>query len=764
MRVRRAWLLLAALLLLAAIVGITDADAAGWLPAVVIAPAPPSGTAGQPGVVTDPHGDEMISWQDIAPDGENCAAEYVSSRVSGGDFVTSSIGCGVNTNAWLSPAGIVYYDGRDNSGGFGEAHAPAGQPLPTTLTHVSSPVGNTNDTLSFYDLGLQFDAAGHPTFFYVTEDASIGPPATWVLSTATQDAGGNWVSQTLSEPDDTATSWNFQVAPDGSALALWPYGGALEYSRRAAGATSWSAPAAMPTDSYGAQQLAVDPQSRFTLLYQTGSYPNAGMSARTMSTAGTWTDAQTLAMQPGYSSNAWQLATDPSGNAAVAVWEVANDVNVNPCYFPDSLNAVPCGRLRAFSRAAGGTAWTDDGDDLYGPTAYYYSALKLNVDPQDNATIELDLRENPASNTTTPFYFTRAAGAATFAASSAPSTPPGSTSPTLSVDPNGYTIATWVDGSGNVVSSVYDAVPPAIDSVTTPSDAVAGSPASFDVTGSDVWGPLSFSVDFGDGQLATGRTLSRLSGFGLRAKTTATTIQHTYAQPGAYNATISVTDGAANTTTTSRSVNVGAAPQATGSGPSAGGPLPPVPGLPDPVLGKTANVFPVKPVVLIKTPGARKFVPLTKALQIKMGSLIDARHGRVRVTVADGKGGFSTADFYEGLFQLVQKTTGSRFASALLSGGRFTGCPRAPKAQLSRKRAKPSRSIRHLWASGSGSFRTAGRFSSATIRGTTWKTDDRCNGTLTLVTKGKVAVRDFVKRKTVVVKAGHRYLAGPKKE
>jgi hypothetical protein len=52
-----------------------------------------------------------------------------------------------------------------------------------------------------------------------------------------------------------------------------------------------------------------------------------------------------------------------------------------------------------------------------------------------------------------------------------------------------------------------------------------------------------------------------------------------------------------------------------------------------------------------------------------------------------------------------------------------------------------------------------GRYSAASIRGTTWLTDDKCNATLTRVTQGAVAVRDFVKRKTIVVKAPKSYLA-----
>jgi len=36
---------------------------------------------------------------------------------------------------------------------------------------------------------------------------------------------------------------------------------------------------------------------------------------------------------------------------------------------------------------------------------------------------------------------------------------------------------------------------------------------------------------------------------------------------------------------------------------------------------------------------------------------------------------------------------------------------------------------------------------------------DRCDGTLTEVARGAVAVRDFRRKKTIVVKAGKSYLA-----
>ena len=69
------------------------------------------------------------------------------------------------------------------------------------------------------------------------------------------------------------------------------------------------------------------------------------------------------------------------------------------------------------------------------------------------------------------------------------------------------------------------------------------------------------------------------------------------------------------------------------------------------------------------------------------------------------------------------------------------------------------RTSRHLWGDGKGRFRTSGRFSSATVRGTRWVVSDRCDGTLTRVVRGSVTVRDGVRNKTVVVRAGGQYLA-----
>jgi hypothetical protein len=101
----------------------------------------------------------------------------------------------------------------------------------------------------------------------------------------------------------------------------------------------------------------------------------------------------------------------------------------------------------------------------------------------------------------------------------------------------------------------------------------------------------------------------------------------------------------------------------------------------------------------------------------------------------------------------------------VLRGGDFGICRREGRgtrragvvANASYIRGDP---VRRLWGRDSGGhFRTFGRHSQATVRGTRWLTADRCDGTLTRVAAGAVAVRDRVRHRTVVVRAGHSYLA-----
>jgi hypothetical protein len=55
--------------------------------------------------------------------------------------------------------------------------------------------------------------------------------------------------------------------------------------------------------------------------------------------------------------------------------------------------------------------------------------------------------------------------------------------------------------------------------------------------------------------------------------------------------------------------------------------------------------------------------------------------------------------------------------------------------------------------------RVRGKHSIGAAFGTKWITEERCNGTFTKVLSGVVRVRDLGRKRTVVVRKGHSYLA-----
>lgn len=171
-----------------------------------------------------------------------------------------------------------------------------------------------------------------------------------------------------------------------------------------------------------------------------------------------------------------------------------------------------------------------------------------------------------------------------------------------------------------------------------------------------------------------------------------------------------------------------------------------------PRLGKAVGATVVKEPVLVKRPGSNTFVRLVGGDVIPTGSTVDATNGRVRITSVLPNGKLQSAELYEGIFIVTQAKNG--LTDFKLAGGNFKSCPRASSASTAKVKV-----IRHLWANGKGKFRTKGRYASATIRGTTWNTIDRCDATQIRVTKGSVVVRDQVKKKNFVVKAGRSYLA-----
>jgi hypothetical protein len=202
---------------------------------------------------------------------------------------------------------------------------------------------------------------------------------------------------------------------------------------------------------------------------------------------------------------------------------------------------------------------------------------------------------------------------------------------------------------------------------------------------------------------------------------------------------------------------------------------------PPPVLGKSENAQPVSGTVFIRT-ASGQFIPLTGATQIPSGALIDALHGTLKITTAlpGGKGGARDAtakgkkpkakattqsgNFGGAIFEITQAHTG--LATLSIVEGAYQGAPSYATCKAhgaADATIAQSRTLQLLKASAHGKFRTKGRYSAATVRGTKWTVADRCDGTLTHDITDSVAVTDFVRHKTIILHAGQSYRAKARK-
>lgn len=173
---------------------------------------------------------------------------------------------------------------------------------------------------------------------------------------------------------------------------------------------------------------------------------------------------------------------------------------------------------------------------------------------------------------------------------------------------------------------------------------------------------------------------------------------------------------------------------------------PPQVELPPPTAGETVNVSRARGTVKVKIPGSDEFFTLRDGQQVPVGSTFDTSKGRINLQAA----GSQRAWFYRGVFRLGQ-TKGRKPLSTLRLTGKLQCGGGKANAAAKRKRK------RRLWGDGKGRFRTKGKFSSATVRGTRWLVEDRCNGTLTRVRKGRVAVR--YRGRTIILRAGEQFFA-----
>ena len=169
-----------------------------------------------------------------------------------------------------------------------------------------------------------------------------------------------------------------------------------------------------------------------------------------------------------------------------------------------------------------------------------------------------------------------------------------------------------------------------------------------------------------------------------------------------------------------------------------------------PVLGQQAEIAPLSGSVLVRPPGSKHFVRVKTVQPLRYGAVVHATRGHIQVIAATPGGGFQSGEFYAGGFNLSQLHSG--YVQAQLTG-KPAGCTKKPGANIARKRTLS------LWGHVKGHYSTRGNYGSASVQGTIWLTENRCSGTFFHVVEGTLKIRDFVKHKTIILHAGHSYLA-----
>lgn len=212
------------------------------------------------------------------------------------------------------------------------------------------------------------------------------------------------------------------------------------------------------------------------------------------------------------------------------------------------------------------------------------------------------------------------------------------------------------------------------------------------------------------------------------------------------------------------------------------------PGDVPPVAGKTAVVRLLSGEVFVKVapgtgvraraggavarasqaPPIPGFVPMKGVASVPVGSVVDARKGRVEITTAgEFRTGASNRRLQVGMFAAalfrIRQARNRRAARASRPPTDLVmqTPPGLSRACAADSRVRPIKGVVRTMAASAtkGVFRTVGAASTTTVsRNATWIVQDRCNGTLTQVRRGRASIYSRIKHKTVIVRSGQTYL------
>ena len=180
-----------------------------------------------------------------------------------------------------------------------------------------------------------------------------------------------------------------------------------------------------------------------------------------------------------------------------------------------------------------------------------------------------------------------------------------------------------------------------------------------------------------------------------------------------------------------------------------------------PVAGEHFNALPAGGNVLVRD--GDRIIALDRGATLPVGSRIDTRAGAVRIETAPAKHVKRKRQFAQlggGNFRVTQPAKGERIVNVDLIHGDFESCASTTARSASRGTAHASssdRTVRRIFGSGKGRFRTRGRDTSATVRGTVWSVEDRCDSSIVRVFEGLVDAENLITGKVVPVAGGESY-------
>jgi hypothetical protein len=114
----------------------------------------------------------------------------------------------------------------------------------------------------------------------------------------------------------------------------------------------------------------------------------------------------------------------------------------------------------------------------------------------------------------------------------------------------------------------------------------------------------------------------------------------------------------------------------------------------------------------------------------------------------------AVGDFQGGEFEVLQNGDGVVNLKIHDTQTKKTTC-----SGTNGSRQTSTRLLGQLQGNGTGRFQTYGDRAAASVTGTDWEVQNRCDGTLIIVRRGTVKVTDFGLHKTVTLRQGQTYLA-----